>query len=301
MILPLFMRRTPVGPGASRDRTPRLRRRFPRRRAAQLARRRRPARNGREGRRPLRRPPRRRSSPRAARRASPGRRRRRRPRRRAPARPAPAMSSAGAGAARQRQAGEQVAAGSAVERRPRPARARATDRGRRRSRSRRPAVRDQQVRVARPSGPCSAGSSRRGRSRRAPATGRGRRRSPGARRGRRRRRGSSRAPLQHRVELVGAGHPGEALGQQHRPRRGTGAPKARAMPRARYSVRMPNGRAGAGELHHPAPAVLGLDQRRRGARLRQHLEDARDARVRRRPGQAWWLPLCGAQIFLLVK
>ena len=81
-------------------------------------------------------------------------------------------------------------------------------------------------------------------------------------------------------------------------------PRRRAMPRARYSVRTPKG---------PGPAPVNFRTQRRPSAVSisagecwpaADLEDAGDPRRRREtraPPPAWWLPLCGAQIFLLVK
>ena len=87
------------------------------------------------------------------------------------------------------------------------------------------------------------------------------------------------AALEHRIELVGAGQPGKAFRQEIGSAAGTGAPSARAMPRARSSVRRPKG---------PGPAPANFITRRapspvstsggRGARVGQDLEDAGDDR-----------------------
>ena len=109
------------------------------------------------------------------------------------------------------------------------------------------------------------------------------------------------APLEHRIELVGSGLPRKARRQEHRLGRRNRRPERPGdAERQELGEETEGPRPRAGELHHPPPPVAGLDDGWRGARVGQDLEDAGDDRRGGRDAQTC-LPLCGAQIFLLVN
>ena len=281
MIFPLLMRRSPGRP-RPRDRNvarsppvpaPPDQRRVP---AATGAR------NGRHGIAGLTPPPRRRSSQRAAPPASRGRRPPRPPSRPAPAPPAPPCRAPAPACGRQRPAGEQVIRRQRRRGRAgRPERARQVEAGVIVDRDD-AAVRDQQVRVLGGAVDVlqeAVGAGDRLERRRGLEVGRGRGRASGT---------NATARFQpvlrcsiesnSSVPAIQGKPSGSSTGRAT----GTGAPNARAIPRARYSVSTPNG---------PGPAPVNFITQRRPSAVSisagevlargQHREDARDARVRR--------------------